>query len=264
MVAGQNCCYNLVMKSKVSAKWLINIGERGKLTVKPGTKVAEGETLAKSVLEEIVPINVKKYWDGKKENEKRDILEIWKDKKWQSGEVIITIGKMLGVQKILAPGQGRILTVDEFGTLMFAIEGEVREIKSPVAAKLVKGDKDKISLEFRANEYLGKGLVLGKIWAEMDNRCWEKSFEIGSFLSDKVILAGKVDNYFWEKAQAVGVAGVVYLVNENDEEEELGIEVPVLGLDEKEWQTLKNDLKDKQNVRVLLNSKSGRLLVVLE
>jgi len=264
LVAGQNCCYNLMMKSKVSAKWLINIGERGKLTVKPGAKVAEGEVLAKSVLEEIVPINVKKYWDSKNEDEKKDILESWKDKKWQSGEIILTEGKMFGVKKILAPGEGRILTVDEFGTLMFAIEGEVREIKSPVVAKLVKGEKDKISLEFKANEYLGKGLVLGKIWAEMDNRSWEKSYEIGCFLSEKVILAGEVDNYFWEKAQAVGVAGVVYKLDNSDEELELGIEVPVLGLDEKEWLTLKNDLKDKQNARVLLNSKSGRLLVVLE
>lgn len=252
------------MKSKVGAKWLINIGERGKLTIKPGTKVAEGEILAKSVLEEIVPINIKNYWDGKNENEKKDILESWKDKKWQSGEIIFSYGKMFGVKKIMAPGEGRILTVDEFGTLMFAIEGEVREIKSPVAAKLVKGEKDKISLEFKANEYLGKGLVLGKIWAEMDNRCWEKSYEIGCFLSEKVILAGKVDSYFWEKAEAVGVAGVVYQVDDNDEDIELGIDVPVLGLDQKEWQTLKNDLKDKQNARVLLNSKSGRLLVVLE
>jgi len=252
------------MKSRVAAKWLINIGERGNLLVKSGTKVVEGEILAKSVLEEIVPINVKKYWDGKNENEKLEILNNWKDKKWQAGEVILTEGKMFGVKKILAPGEGRILTVDEFGTLMFAIEGEMREIKSPVAAKLVKGEKDKISLEFKANEYLGKGLVLGKIWAEMDNRCWEKSYEIGCFLAEKIILVGKVDNYFWEKAQAVGVAGVVCQVNENDEEVELGIDIPVLGLEEKEWQILKNDLKDKQDVRVLLNSKSGRLLVVLE
>jgi hypothetical protein len=252
------------MKSKVLAKWLINIGERGKLLVKPGAKISEGEVLAKSVLEEIVPIDVKKFWDSKNESEKLEILESWKERKWQGGEIILTWGKMFGVNKILAPGVGRILTVDEFGTLMFAIEGEVREIKSPVAAKLTKGEKDKITLEFRANEYLGKGLVLGKIWAEMDNRCWEKSFEIGCFLSEKVILVGEVDNYFWEKAQAVGVAGVICQIDENDEEVELGVEVPVLGLVEKEWQALKNDLKDKQNARVLLNSKSGRLLLVLE
>lgn len=258
------CCYNLVMKSKVGAKWLINIGQRGKLLVKPGAKVTEGEIIAKSVLEEVVSIDIKNFWDGKNEAEKSDILTSWKEKKWHGGENILSYGKMFGVKKITAPGEGRILTVDEFGTMMFAIEGEIREIKSPVAAKLVKVEKDKASLEFKANEYLGKGLVLGKIWAEIDNRCWEKSYEIGSFLSGKIILADEVDGYFWDKVEAVGVSGVIKRLDDDSEIGELGTEVPVLGLEEKEWQVLVNDLKDKQNARVLLNSKSGRLLLVLE
>ena len=154
---------------------------------------------------------------------------------------------------------GNFLEIDEFGSLRIEkIDDDEREIKSPVKSKVLKLEDDKITLEFEAKEFKGEGVIEGKSWGKTTLKEINDVKDLNSLVSGEILFTNNLSRLFLLKAEVVGVSAVVTKLTDVSEVE---IDLPVLRMESSDWDELLGlgDGKD-----VLVNSRLGRLLVVIE
>jgi len=248
------------MKAKLKAKWIIKFPIGSKVLVKVGDKIKEDQVVVKINHHKVESIDLSKFF-GKFNNDK--ILQLNEKLKgvWvNSGELMCLTGGIFP-KKICFPMSGNFLEIDELGYLKIEIiEDEQKEIKSPVNSTVLKIEDDKIMLEFRAREFKGKGIVIGKSWGEGVIKVINEIKDLNFELNKSILFTQNLSNSFLLKAEVVGVVGVV-TPNEIDEQEVIS-GLPILKLDEKNWNELIKYNNTKK--RMLINSRLERLLLVLE
>ena len=249
------------MRKMVKAKWVVKIPVESKIMVSKGAEVEEGDILLKSSIGKVVNIDVAKYFSKMSKEEIEEVEKSMVGRIWETGEEMWKGGSFLKKKKLLAPGKGKVLGMDEFGNILFGLLDEEIVIKSPVKAKFIKEEEEKLFLEFKAREYKGEAKVMGKTWGKMKSRVIGRLFDLDKDCEGAIIRVEGVDSYFWRKAEAVGVKGILV---KQGLEIEVGTELPVMELNDFEWEALGGEMEDKDEVRALLNSKAGRLLLVLE
>lgn len=233
----------------MKAKWVIRVPEGAKFFIKKGQKVNQGSKVMEWERKKVP------WWDVEEMflNKKEKVIEFnqrWLGKKVNSMQILYRAGGIFG-RKLLSPAEGICLGIDEFYNLKIETETEKKEIKSPVTALVSELSKEKVVLEFEVTEFKGTGLIEGKAWGELSG---EDEIREG-----KVVMIDKADRALITKAWVLGAAGVV--AREADKADWEGIELPILLiLKEGDWEKLEKCT----GRRVLLNSKVGRILVVLK
>jgi len=248
------------MKSKVMAHWVIRLTSDSKLFVKVGDVVNEGDKLLT-----ISKKSTKSFFDpqiAKLPISVRDELNHFFDGKFlNKGDLIYKTGTLFPV-KILSLDSGFFLKIDEFGSIHLESEEKKSEdIESPIKAVVAKIEDDKLVLEFEAIEFNGESLVDGKTWGESNFEIINGLNNINANSSGKVILTEEINQSFLVKAKVLGVVAVVTIKNDSNFDK-INTSLPILVLDEAEWYKLREyQGEDRQ---VLVNTKAGRLLIVVE
>lgn len=246
------------MRKKVKAKWGINISGEGDFLVKLGDLVKQGQVLLKVKDKKIQSFDFSGFF-GKFNSSKLEELNNKFKESWVNNGELICLSGGIFPSKICFPMSGKFLSLDEFGILKIEEENEKeKEIISPVDSKVLKIEKDKMSLEFEVYEFKGEGLVGGKVWAGGEINLINDINSLNFSLRDSLLFTDNLTKTFLLKAEVVGVVGVVTNVRNED----IVTDLPTLFLNEKEWKDLFSNEGKKKNF--LLNSRLGRLLMVVE
>ncbi len=248
-----------MMKKKIKTKWGISILGDSKFLVKVGENVSEGQILAKVKEKKINSFDISSFL-GKMEPEKIASLNDKFKNSWvNSGELICMTGGIFP-SKICFPMTGSFVELDNFGILRIEeSEENEKEIISPVKSKVLKIEKDKISLEFEVQEFKGEGLIEGKTWGKGEIKIINETRDLDFNLRGNLLFSDNLSKTFLLKAEVIGVTG---LVTNKKNDDELTSDLPILFLEENEWKELLKYKNEKRNF--LLNSRLGRLLMVLE
>jgi hypothetical protein len=235
---------------KVKTKWVLSLAVNCVPQVKLGNYVVVGQSLALETVksERIVnlPFDLKKY-----ENQLIG-------KQIKQGEVVAKTGGLFS-KKIIAPCDGTISRIDEFNNLYVTTGDDIKKpILSPVDAKVVMVENDKIELEFKANEYVGVGLNENKAWATRGLKFGKVLGDLNVTDDNKVLVVDKISAEMLAKAEVVGVKGVVVY---GEQRENIYSKLPILKIGVEEWNLLKNE--SKMDGSVLLSAGNGRLLLVI-
>lgn len=248
------------MKTKIKAKWIIKFPVGSKVLVKTGEKVEKDQIVVKADYRKVESINLSNFF-GKFNSSKIEQLNQKLKGVWvNSGELMCLSGGVFP-KKICFPMSGNFLEIDEFGFLKIEIkEDKQREIVAPVESVVSKVEADKLILEFKAQEFKGKGLVEGKSWGESKLEVINETRDLTSKLKNNILLTQNLTNNFLLKAEVVGVVGIV--TDSEIQEEEINTGLPLLKLNKEVWQEL---LKYQgPTKKILINSRLERLLLVLE
>lgn len=231
-----------------------------KLLVKEGDSVLAGEVLARLKSQITETFNFSSFFGKLGKNKLDELNEKFKHSWVNTGDLLCLTGGVFP-KKICFPMSGNFLEVDEFGTLKIErIDGEEKEIKAPVNSKVVKIEDGKIVLEFEAQEIVGEGIVEGKSWGRGIIRLIDEMKDLNSSLGGGVLFTNNLSRPFLLKAEVVGIAAIV--TNKEVKADEINTELPVLKLDDSAWTEV---MKYKERkVSMLVNSRVGRLLIVLE
>jgi len=250
--------YNGLMRKKVKAKWGINILGNGKFLVKQGEDVLRGHVLVKIKDKKIQSFDFSGFLGKLSQLKLEELNNKFSDSWINNGELICLSGGIFP-SKICFPMSGRFIGLDEFGILKIEEESEnEREVLSPVNSKVLKIEKDKISLGFEVYEFKGEGLVGGKVWAKGKIEVLNKTNDLDFNLKGGLLFTDNLSRTFLLKAEVVGINGIVT----NVKNEDITTDLPTLFLDDKEWQNLFKSEGKTENF--LLNSRLGRLLMVVE
>ena len=225
-----------------------------------GEKVVENQVVVMTDSRKIESINLSNFF-GKFNSNKIDQLNQKLKGVWvNSGELMCLAGGVFP-KKICFPMSGNFLEIDEFGLLKIEIkEDKQREIKAPIESMVSKVEADKLTLEFKAREFKGKGLVEGKSWGEGNLEVINETRDLTSKFKNNILLTQNLTNNFLLKAEVVGVVGIV--TDSEINEEELITGLPLLQLNKELWgELLKYGGTCK---KMLVNSRLERLLLVLE
>lgn len=176
------------------------------------------------------------------------------------------MGKVGGVfsKKILCPVDGCFVGLDEFFNMCFVSEEkEVREVRSPVGAKVKKiNKKEELVLEFEAVEFKGEVTGEEKIWSWISGEEFDRIGDLDSRFEGKTVLCRKIDEDFLAKAQALGVVALITAIEEKEELPD--VDMAILGVDKENWPVLIEELKSgKEERRMFLNCLEGKLLLVV-
>ena len=251
--------YNEMMRKKVKTKWGINLSVERELLVSEGDVVAEGQLLAKVKERKVNSFDLSGFL-GKTSQDKLAALNEKFNNSWvNTGELVCMTGGIFP-SKICFPMSGKFLGIDEFGVLKIEEESEIeKKIISPVNSKVSKIEEDKIVLEFEVEEFKGEGLVGGKVWAKGEIKIINEIKSLNFDLGGGLLFTDNLSKAFLLKAEVVGVKGLVTNIKTEDD---LATDLPVLFLEGNEWSELMT--KNGEIKNCLLNSRAGRLLVVLE
>jgi hypothetical protein len=251
---------DMVEKKVIKGKWIVKIPEGGRIMAAEGKVVDIGDVLVRVEKVTTKSFDVSMIMGKMSKTRVEEWINKWRGKEVKEGEIIYE-GEGLFAKKIYAPVTGIIGNIDEFLNINFELrDGEKREIKSPVKAKVAKVEKEKMVLEFKAKEYGGEGLIEGKMWGESGVKI-SRIGDLNSEMRGKVILVANANLTIILKADVIGVAGIV--VEKNIEEvEELETKTPILKVDKSVFEILEDEFGRKPNKQLLINSKMGRLLVV--
>jgi hypothetical protein len=250
---------------KVEVKWTIAIpeGEVKKL-VKTGDKVERGEVVLEYLSREKILIPAADFLKKHSPEDKQKILDQIKEKRFGMGEVIFSKSGIFS-KKVLASTEGEVVGIDEFDNLiMLGRESDSKEIiKSPVRGEVIKIDQDKITIGFKGWEIIGEpGGNLSKAWGDLRLKIIKNIFEIKSDLIEgKVVIVENPDKIWLMKAQVLGVMGVIVI---GDKSEVDDLDLPIVGVEETNIKELLAKYKEEDLVRVLINSRLGRVLVVVQ
>jgi len=248
------------MKIKIKTKWIIKYPVGSKVLVKIGEKVKENQVLVVVDYQRVESINLSNFFgkfnDIKIQQLNQKLKGVWVN----SGELMCLIGGIFP-KKICFPMSGNFLEIDEFGYLKIEVkEDKQREITAPIDSVVSKIETDKLVLEFKAQEFKGKGVVTGKSWGEGKIEIINEAKDLSFKLKNSILLTQNLTNSFLLKAEVVGVVGIV--TSSEIKEDELITELPLLKLDKEVWGEL---LKYQgSNKKMLINSRLERLLLVLE
>lgn len=246
---------------KVSTKWVIALQPTAKTMVRPGEKVIAGQTVARDVIVKERIINIpgmaglspKEMEEFAVQNNGRTVTE---------GEILFETNGFFK-KKLISPAGGKIVRIDEFRNVHIQSTGEgEREIQSPTQALVESVNSESITLEFEAEEYTGRGLVEGRMWAHEGIKMVERMGELSFSDCNKIILLKKLTPAMLLKAEVVGVNGIVILDEGEDEKNvRINFKLPILAVGADDWKTLLGKAGDKR--RAMINTQNGRLLLVI-
>ena len=233
---------------KVKTKWVINLPTGAVLKVKSGDVVQNDQVLAEVTLpeEKIVNLNIN--------------LEKYKDKligkSFNKGEVLIEIGGFFK-KKIICPTEGLIEKIDEYNNIYFKLPEEiVKKIISPVESEVGEIKNDSLTLEFKAIEFTGEGVEMGRVWGKNGIKVVEKVVDLSITDGGKIMAVSELNPTLLAKAEVIGITGVIVI---NDDK--IKSRLPILKVSDEEY---KNILAEADNVkRAMLNANTGRLLLVI-
>ena len=152
------------MSKKVKAKWLVAIPEGAKVKVVVGGEVSPGDELLEFDETSEKIINISEKFAGLSTEERAKLIGKLTGEEIVPGEVFYE-KRGIFPRKITLPINGRVVKIDEFGNLHYREVGNrIKQVSSPVKAKVVKNDGKSLELEFRAIEYSGTGVSEGKAW----------------------------------------------------------------------------------------------------
>lgn len=246
------------MKKKTKTKWIIKVSGEVKFLVKSGEKVKRGQVLARIKGKVIESFNFSSFFGKMGQENLGKLNERFKSTWVNSGDLVCLTGGVFP-KKICFPMSGNFLGIDEFGNLKIErLEDGEREILAPVDSKVSKIEKDRIILEFEAKEFKGEGLIEGKSWGRGKIREINEVKDLTSLINGQILFTSNLSRSFLLKAEVVGVVAVVTRVLVA---EEININLPILRVESNDWSEL---MKVEGEKSVLVNSRAGRLLVVLE
>jgi hypothetical protein len=136
-----------------------------------------------------------------------------------------------------------------------------KKLISPISGKVSKVDKDRVVIEFEAEQFLGKEICGGKTWGICDFKEKENFTDLCFGDEGKVILVSKVDQIMILKAEAIGVKGILVAESGIVDDEIIESDLPILMFALKDWEKLMLHAK-KEEAKVWLSSANGKLLVV--
>ncbi|MDD4937751.1 MAG: hypothetical protein PHX34_01920 [Candidatus Shapirobacteria bacterium] len=248
------------MKNKIKAKWVMKLPLEAKILVKLNDVVEEKQTIAVTEVKKIESFNFSSIF-GKIRNEKLvGLNEKFRKVQVNEGDLICKTGGLFSSNKICFPISGDFLEIDEFGNLKIEIkQNEKKEVLAPVRSKVSKIEEGKIVLDFWAKEFKGEGLVEGKVWGNGEVKLINQFNQLGTQLDYKILFTDNLDSSFLLKAEVVGVVGIVTSLKNDD----LKTKMPVIYLGNEIWQELFKNFSNGE-YRFLLNSRLGRLLLVIE
>ena len=246
---------------KVKAKWIVSIPAEAKIKVKAGDEVEADEELLRVEETKEVSIDFSREAQILNPKDKDRFLVENVGKILARGEIIFE-KKGLFVKKILSPGNGKLLKLDEFNNLHYRLEGIVEKVvRSPVKAKVVETSKDDLVLEFRAEEFSGTGLTEGKSWGLKGLGTANKISDVNFEDEGTILLVKEPDRALVSKAEVVGVKGIVVLSKGEGNNDRIDSKLPIVALSEKLFERLKGELG--KETRVLLNANNGRIWLTI-
>ncbi len=248
-------------QKKIKARWVIKLPSGAKMAVKAGVKVAEGEVLASVVQGLVETVDMSLILHEIKAEEADIFRQTWIDKEVAEGEVLLKKGGLFP-RVITSPKSGVVRKIDEFFNFEYWQKVNLsREIKSPVAAKVAELDKGRLVLEFSAFEFKGVGLTLGKVWSNGTIPLVEKISDLNHQMKGQIVALRNFSSVMLMKAEVIGIGGILVI---GEEVSDLKSEIPTMVIEEEEWDKLDAATERGGGARFLLNSKSGRLLAVVE
>lgn len=250
------------MSKKVKAKWVVAIPEGTKVMVNVGEEVDADSDLLEVTGEDEKIVNVAGRIRGLSKADKKRMTEMLPGMKINENEVVFE-SKGFFPKKIILPINGEVIKIDEFENLHFREHGDrIRKVVSPVKAKVVKIDEQRLEIEFKAVEYMGRGIGEGKVWGTKGMDYVNEIAELSAKNKDKVILTENFNLAWLYKAEVVGVKGVVIIDDGKEEKNDrISFKFPILALEKNEWDELKAVAAEAQ--KAMVNASSGRLLLVI-
>lgn len=242
----------------VKTKWVLKLFPEARVLVSVGKEVKRDDGLVSFGKEKEEKFDASSILSKLKREQVEEFVGKWKGKNVKEGEIMFSSGGLLP-KRIYCPIEAKFIGVDEFFNLRFEVPLNKKEnILAPIAGKVVSIDKERLELEFRALKFDGEGLAEGRVWGNIDDKIYSRVSELNSQLKGKIILAENIDRIFLMKAEVVGVGGLV--TDREIDIEDADVNMPILFLNKDSFTDLTKILT--KEVRALLNSKVGRLLVV--
>lgn len=249
--------------SKINAQWLVRIKDPiEEMLVSPDKKVAEGEELVRLKHEDIKSFDVSMVVGSLTTESRQLINQQWTGKAIKKGEVLFQKGGVFG-KKVLASEDGEALGLDEFLNFSYKTsESKKYSLFSPVDANVLVVDDQKISLKFSAYELEGQGIVAQKIWGNGNLAKIDDLNAVTYRLAGRIIFVENISKTLIMKAEVVGVAGLVVIGEMGAASDDVAI--PILTMDREVYSAAVNKFGIETDYRMLLNSKVGRLLLVVK
>ena len=252
------------MKSKDLAKWVIKVPAKAKIFVKLGDEVEMDDKLLLVKSSKVEKFDLSGMLSKLAETDLEDLNQKFLNKMVEAGELLYSFGFSIFGNKICFPMGGICLGIDEFKNLKIeSIEEEEKTIYSPVKAKVAKLEEGKLVLEFKVKEYAGRGINSGKAWAESRVKEINEIKDLNYEIDNGVLFTKNLDRGFLFKAEVLGARAVVIPEGIVKDENNLKINLPILELSSKKWDSLFEEYNDK-NEKFLVNSRTELLLLVLE
>jgi len=248
----------------VNSKWIVRIPVGTKVEVSEGMRVKKGEVLLTGEVAKISSYDVSTFLSRFSGGRLKELSDTLSGKEFKEGDLLFADGGLFS-KKLFSPCSGKFCGFDEFLNIQFQmIVGEKKKIMAPVDSKVLRIEKEELVLEFKSIKYEGMGLVLGKVWGESDLKIRNKMSELTSALAGKIVFATEASPAYVIKAEVVGVAGMVIPEPVETDFKDFDVGFPIMSLAKTEWDNLMADQPPEGERRMLLNSRSGRLLLVVE
>ncbi len=235
------------MKS-IKAKWIVSLLPEVRVLVKKGQSVEFDELLAEMMVTEEKIVNLSSD------------MAILMNKRIG---FVVKKGDFLGEKgyffkkKIFCPVEGEIVKVDEYNNVYLAsIEKIRREILSPIESVVTEISPEGLTLEFKAEEFLGMGLSEGRVWGKNGVKEAGDVGDLSMADNGKIIILNELSPLIVAKAEVIGVAGLV--VKNGDR---INTKLPIVKVDPEEYQNILNEIKNAK--RAMLDAGGGRLLLAI-
>jgi hypothetical protein len=240
--------------------WVVRLPEEAKLKINKDKGVKEGEMIfsgGKKINK--LPLD---QWFNLKNSEKDQLKEAILQKKVIIGDILWQKG-IFRKKKIVSPGSGLILGIDEFGNIEYQNEREDGYL-SPVSCGKVKIEKNRVILKLKTEEIRGKGLNDRKAWGIFSGLVLKSISEVTTECQNQVVMMVGGDEAMLAKAEAMGVSGMLLVEGDGYSWDECEAEVPLIKIDQESGKKVLEIEKKNGQRKMWLNSINGRVLVVLE
>ena len=176
---------------------------------------------------------------------------------------VVKKGMML-VKGLFSKYDGTIESVNEFMVAKVTLEiSHQRVITSPVVSEVTALTKDSLELSFRALDVPVDGIGDGKIWGNCRLKLISSLADIDFSKNGEVGFCNHLDRALLIKAEVVGMVGLVF-VGEIDKNRLGTTELLLAEMSSAVFKQVASKLGDESVFRVLLNTKMGRILFVVQ
>lgn len=247
---------------KVKASWVISIPYGAVLKVKKGDKVDFGQVLLEGSIETERVVGMQHQLKNLSAEEIARLNNLNNQKELKEGDVLFE-GKGWFSKRILCPESGKFAGIDELLNLHLITGIEKKRSVSPTESIVSEVSEDELKLTFGAEEYLGRGLSPARVWVNGGFRLIKNLADINFDCKDRIIMVDRMLDTIRLKAEVVGVGAIIVLDNNMVEEDaRINFKIPGLAVTQEVYGELLSQVGN-DNVRVLVNGNSGRLLLVV-